>query len=97
GPRPRPTITFPPHAWGEEPAAGRPRAGAVAWVARDRAGSAARKGGRGMSEGRLEDLRDWLRRQGEPPGPEWRRPALLALGATAGTALLGGAALLRAL
>src|SRR4051812_1867036 len=65
GPRPRPTIAIPPRVWGEGPAAGRCRAGTVAWMVRDLAGSAAlsypvrpdadRKGGRGMSELRLRD------------------------------------------
>ena len=36
-----------------------------------------------MSEGRLDDLRDWLRQQGEPPGPKWPRPVLIALAVAA--------------
>ena len=46
-----------------------------------------------MSEGRLDDLRDWLRQQGEPPEPKWR-PGLIALAVAAVAVLVGVAALL---
>ena len=58
-------------------------------------GEAAQEGGRGMSEGRLDDLREWLRQQEEPPEPKWPRPVFIALAVAA--VLVVVAALLLAL